>query len=186
VLFFVVSFAILSVVNKSIANKEEYLLFVLTLFSIVSTILVRDVVKRTAPIIVASRKIYSDSKDYARLEQLNLLDYYISGRWVWRRAVGLLVFLALIDVICFSDIAKNWVINLVSRISGADFAAALNPLLVVFLIITFLVFAEGSQWFMRLKTRISIFLLGALGRYYHFERLDVSKPAGGASVESVD
>lgn len=152
-------------------NNVKIFAAALTFFSIVCLWMLLAGRKRLRDIITDSREIYKAHADFIGEEQLEIVEHYAAGKWVWIRQSCLLSLLAAVDVIC-------WVGSISDTISGSahtwdpdiskEAVAGLVPLAAI---ITFLVIAESWQWYMRIKMRFSVMALRELKeKNYRVER----------------
>lgn len=143
-------------------KNDELFTAALTIFSIVCLWTLLAGRRGLQDIIDDSKKTYEAHADWIGKEQLDFVEYYVAGKWVWIRQACLLVLLAGVDVVCWVDaVSKNiagW-IHIWDPEINKEAVIGLVPLSAIIL---FLVAAEGSQWYMRVKTRLSVAALRLL------------------------
>lgn len=154
-------------------DNERYFAIALTAFSLISIILMIMVNRRTNPLITYSREVYSERKDMFGVEQVNLMEIYESGSWVWKRTMTLIVLLLFVDAMCLTDNLKDAITATIRPLVGDLFTEITRKLLPITSIILFLLVAEAWQWLMRLRTGISVHLLGELRKRFE---LTVKQP----------
>ena len=159
----------------AVRNNQKYFAVALTLFSVVGTYSIWSVQRVVGPIIENSRKYYAEKQDYLGSGKLDIVASYLTGKLVWIRAACLILLLLLVDLICWLDVVGErvgfWLHEMRPAISEGS-AAALVP---VISIMFFLLIGEGSQWFMRVRTKLLLSTFDYLGTRYSLRPVDDSK-----------
>jgi hypothetical protein len=134
-------------------------------------------IARTAPIIRASKELYTKQNEFVDLERLNIVENYMMGKWHWYRFAVLGAILLVVDLISLIDPIRVLVSNLVESAAPAlkqGLAASLLPVLAIML---FVIVGEGWKWILRLKIRTALDVISALKVKYKLTELR-QKPTG--------
>ena len=144
-------------------DQPRYFVLCLTAFSMVSMLVFWLFANRASKIIETSYFEFKKQGDRIRIEQLNALKTYTQGRWNKIRAAVLLAMLIPIDILCWNEGARSYVIKAVVAVNDTIKPNALDALLPTLLVILFFVFAEVWQWIRRLEVRFTVAVLMKLG-----------------------
>jgi hypothetical protein len=172
-LFYLSSLALFVAAIVLLWTRKDHKLFAaaLTIFSIVCLFALLTGRKRLREIVDESRKTYIFHRDWLGKEQLDIVEYYLVGKWVWIRQATLLALLVGVDVMCWISEISNYIAGSLHEWNPEVKSEAIVRLVPLAAIIVFLAAAEGSQWYMRLRTRLSISALRLLKeKDYRVER----------------
>jgi hypothetical protein len=126
----------------------------------------RIILRRVGPIISDTADDYRRANQFYRLEQLEIVRSYITGRWHWVRfaLMALIVFTA--NLFCFSPTARSAVSRALHDLLPMHSPGAISALLPVAALCLFIVLAETWIWVLRARNAIALRTIAALARRY--------------------
>src|SRR4029077_4291169 len=102
----VVMLLIVAVVLLWASSSDEGFAAALAPFVLTNIFGWRVILHRVTPMIETTGAYYTQRSRYFRLEQLKLVQWYMTGWWQWFRFFVMIVLVALANVICFSELAR--------------------------------------------------------------------------------
>jgi hypothetical protein len=171
-----IGFGVVAAILLWASESERYFAGVLTgfiVFNILGFIYILSVVR---PMINVSRERYALTNDLFGIEQLNLVARYMTGRWQFWRFVVMILMIAGIDTLIFSDeihaAAAGWIANLLPPLT----VETISRLIPSLSFLVFVLVAEGWIFTQRLKVRTALVVIDELSDKY-----DLTPKAGSAN-----
>jgi hypothetical protein len=131
----------------------------------------RIVLARVRPMIEATRSHYAENANYFRLEQLELVAWYMTGWWQWARFALMAALVALANALCFSDGFRAAIAETVHSAWSDLGHETLTKLLPAISLLLFVLLAELWIWALRARIRMSLNTIESLMRRYRLIRL---------------
>lgn len=144
---------------------EKIFGLVLTAFVVVNIIAWRHIVRRIKPAIKLSRERFEQKRNFFRLEQLELVTEYMTGRWQMRRFYGMLAMLAIINFVNWNEGLRLLLAQMARNIPGLSDKDVSN-LIFGALILLFVFIAEAWIWIKRVNIRTALLVINRLKEKY--------------------
>ena len=152
-------------------SNERLFAALLGVFTISNIMGWRHIVKRVRPIINASRSEFTGARDYFSLEKLNVIDTYMTGRWQRHRFTAMLIMVALICVVTFSQDIRHSLGELVNASVQDISPKTIDSLLPGICLLLFVMIAEGWIWAHRVGVWSACMVIDELAEKYELKRL---------------
>jgi hypothetical protein len=157
-----------------VSMEKDIRLFalVLGLFVVANIFGWRHIVSRVRPAINTSRGTFRERRNFFRLEQLNLVDRYMTGKWQMQRFWSMLAMVLVINLFCSVEGARTAIATAANSL-GIDLPVPTLANLVPGLsILAFVLIAETWIWAKRINVRTALTVLDGLRTEYKLERAD--------------
>ena len=149
-----------------VRSDEKLFAILLGVFTISNIMGWRYIVRRVRPIIVASRSKFIELGDYFGLEQLNIVDTYMTGRWQRHKFIAILVMVVLTCIVTFSDDVRFLLGKLVNSSVPDISVETMAKLLPGLCLLIFVLAAEGWIWAKRLGVWSACLVIAKLEERY--------------------
>jgi hypothetical protein len=168
--FTAASLLLAAMVLLAVRKNSEFFAAALAVFSLVSLWSLIAARQSVRSIIGESKAVYETQSDWFGREQLDIVEHYMTGDWVWTRQVVLLIILSLVNVICWVPAVPRNVAHWIHLWNPQYTEQAVSALIPVVTIIGFLAIAESWQWYKRLTMKLSVSALELLKYNYKITR----------------
>jgi hypothetical protein len=156
------AFFLVAAVALIVARTDDrYFATLLAIFTLANVLGWRHIVQRVRPMIVASRE--GLRRNLFRIEQLYLVDEYMTGRWQLHRFALMFLLITVMCIVAFFPPVRGIVGDLVASYAPVDTTVQLLP---GSLFLLYVLIAEGWIWVRRIDLHIALRVIDQLNKKY--------------------